>query len=104
MNKELIQNKIVERMVPSQQHSKQAGNGLSLAFVLAFSFFSLLLPLSTFAEELNDSQKAMKLAETQTDGKAVSSKYVQEGDKTGYKVRILKDGNVSHVFISLDSI
>ena len=57
-----------------------------------------------FSQQVSASQKAMKMAEQQTQGKAVKTQYFDQGNKKGYKVRILKDGKVSHVFISLARI
>ncbi len=68
--------------------------------VLSMSFMSA----DIMASGGNNSQQAMKVAEQQTKGKAVSSKFIQQGEKKGYKVRILKGGKVSHVFISLTQL
>ena len=68
--------------------------------------FILLLVISsqTFAAKMNDSQKAMNIAESITKGKAIGAKLIQKGDQKGYKVRIMKQGKVSHVFISLQQL
>ncbi len=71
-------------------------------FIFAMSFF--LAGFNAQAAEANASQKAMKMAESQTQGKAVSSKFMQQGKKKGYKVRILKGSKISHVFISLEQV
>lgn len=64
----------------------------------------VLTGVNVQAADANASQKAMKIAESQTQGKAVSTKFVQEGGREGYKVRILKDGKISHIFISLSQV
>jgi len=78
---------------------------LITTFIILLQIVVFSLPvLNANAQELNPSQKAMKIAESQTNGKAVGSKYVQEGKKIGYKVRILKDGKVSHVFVAIEKV
>ena len=75
---------------------------ISLLFIVSVSFS--LFGFNAQAAEGNVNQKAMKIAESQTQGKAVSSKFVQQGNQKGYKVRILKDGEISHIFISIDQV
>ncbi len=75
-----------------------------VAMLFIFSMSFSLAGFNVQAAEGNASQKAMKLAESQTQGKAVSSKFMQQGNTKGYKVRILKDGKISHVFISLNQV
>lgn len=77
--------------------------GLVAMLLTLFSFY-FLVGSSAYAQSANSSQKAMKLAESQTKGKAVNTKFVDKDGKQGYKVRILKDGKVSHVYISLQQI
>lgn len=76
-------------------------NLITLVCAIAIFMFS---SSPTFAEQAGASQKAMKIAEQQTQGKAVNTKYFEQGDKKGYKVRILKDGKVSHIFINLSQL
>ena len=76
-------------------------NLIALIFGVTLFMFS---SSPTFAEQANASQKAMKIAEQQTQGKAVNTKYFEQGGQKGYKVRILKDGKVSHIFISLSQL
>jgi len=68
-----------------------------------FSFVCLLfMSSSAFALVKTDNQKAMDAAEKQTNGKAIGAKFLQKGEKKGYKVRIFKEGKVSHVFIPIN--
>lgn len=57
-----------------------------------------------FAQSADASQKAMKYAEKRTNGKAIKTQYFANAKKKGYKVRVLKDGKVSHVFIRLSEL
>ena len=75
-----------------------------LVCLVSFSSLSGFYVQAVQAAEVNASQKAMKVAEGKTQGKAVSSKFMQQGGKKGYKVRILKGGKISHIFISLDQV
>lgn len=75
-----------------------------VAMLFIFSVSFSWVGFNAQAAEGNASQKAMKLAESQTQGKAVSSKFMQQGSAKGYKVRILKGGKISHIFISLDQV
>ena len=80
--------------------ARSIASSILLLSVLSMSFISV----EVMAASGNDSQQAMKIAEQQTKGKAVSSKFIQQGEKKGYKVRILKGGKVSHIFISLKQL
>lgn len=86
-----------------KSNSKKQGTNKN-AFLTVMTWSALIVLFSgspVFAQQASASQKAMKIAEQQTQGKAVKTKYFESGNKKGYKVRILKNGNVSHVFISL---
>jgi hypothetical protein len=71
---------------------------------ITFLLLLLFCSNNASAAEMNDSQKAMQVAENTTQGKAIGAKFIQKGKLKGYKVRIMKDGKISHVFVSLQQL
>lgn len=59
---------------------------------------------STLASDGRSKALAIQIAESQTRGKAVRAKYIQTAEKSGFNVRLLKDGKVIHTFISMQRI
>ena len=77
---------------------------LSVILLLGTALLDTTTGSIVMANNGQASQKAMKLAEKQTNGKALKTKYFEQGNKKGYKVRILKEGKISHVFIGLNRL
>jgi len=77
---------------------------MSVILLLGAALLDTTTDSTALAKNGQSSQKAMKLAEQQTNGKALKTKYFEKGNKKGYKVRILKEGKISHVFISLNKL
>lgn len=44
--------------------------------------------------------QAMQMAERETQGKSISARFIQTEKRRGFRVRVLKDGKVKHVFIA----
>ena len=77
---------------------------LSVILLLGTALLDTTTDSIAMANNGQASQKAMKLAEKQTNGKALKTQYFEQGNKKGYKVRILKEGKISHVFIGLNRL
>ncbi len=77
---------------------------MSVIFLLSTALLDTTSNFVALAKSNQASQKAMRLAEKQTKGKALKTKYFEQGNKKGYKVRILKEGKVSHIFIDLNKL
>ena len=77
-------------------------NSLVLTLVVTISVMLMADPVVAFSK--TDNQKAMEYAEQQSDGKAIGAKFITKGKKKGYKVRIIKDGKISHLFIALEQL
>lgn len=75
---------------------------VKLMLLLAVCF--LLVSNVAWSFSKTDNQKAMEFAEQQSNGKAIGAKFIQKGNKQGYKVRIIKDGKVRHLFIALEQL
>lgn len=69
-------------------------NIMIVAFLLAFSG-------NVYAKNMNSAEQAMNIAESSTGGKALGARYVDKGSKKGYRVRIIKNGKVRHMFVPL---
>lgn len=65
-----------------------------VAFLLAFSG-------NVYAQGMSRADKAMNIAENATGGQALGVRFVDKPNRKGYRVRILKNGKVSHIFIAL---
>jgi len=75
---------------------------LTTLCVVSFLLLSnLSWALSKEGETKTENQKAMYIAEERSKGKAIGAKLVQKGNRKGYRVRILKNGKITHLFIPL---
>jgi len=59
---------------------------------------------ATLASDGRSKAIAMQIAEQQTQGKAVRAQYKETANKSGFRVRLLKNGKVIHTFISMQRI
>ena len=77
---------------------------MSICLLLGAVLLDTSIDSMALANNSKEQQKAMKIAEKLTQGKALKSKLSAQGGKKGYKVRILKDGKISHTFIGLEKL
>lgn len=75
-----------------------------LLLTFLFMFLGLLFSTQLFAEEVDDSQKAMQIAQSMSKGKAIGAKFVNREKRKGYKVRLIHKGKIRHIFISLQEL
>ena len=82
-------------------------NKFTLKIVISITLLMasvMCLTQPAFASDGQSKQIAMQIAEKQTKGKAVRAQYKEMADKSGFRVRLLKEGKVIHTFVSMQQI
>ncbi|MGH1543488.1 MAG: hypothetical protein ACRBHB_24025 [Arenicella sp.] len=66
---------------------------------------SVLFSAPAFAQsdQAQAKERAMQMAEQQTNGKSLSARFVDRNGRTGFQVRVFKKGKVQHVFIPMSA-
>lgn len=78
-------------------------NNVMLTMLLAMS----LMAQPALAQSQGNAQakqRAMQIAEQRTNGKSLGARFINRDGKSGYRVRVFKDGKVRHVFIAMAAL